>query len=191
VSSIPSGPTWASSFGSDFFLQELANLEAWFRAVDADHSGNITANELASMPVMGKPIGLPTAQTLIKVFDKNFSGQIDFGEYISLNQFLSKMQSAFAQNDVTRSGFLTYQQIHNAILGAGFQLGYSTIESLCIKFDPTRSGKISAETFVHVCAQLAAIRSIFEWNDPQRSGRVYLTLDQLSHIAIHLFEKAQ
>jgi len=143
------------------------------------------------MPVLGKPIGLTTAQILIKVFDRNYSGQIDFSEYISLNQFLGKMQSSFYQNDVTRSGFLDYTQIYNAIISTGFQLQFPTVQSICAKYDPTRTGRINAETFLHICAHLAAIRSIFEWNDPQRTGRVSLNLDQLSHIVVHLFEKPQ
>jgi len=166
-------------------------LQAWFSATDTDRSGSITANELASMPVMNKPIGFVTAQALIKVFDKDYSGKIDFNEYVALNQFTNKMQAAFYQSDRDRSGSLDFQEIFNALVQAGFQLQFPTIQAICSKYDPSRTGRISADSFVQICAQLASIRSIFEWNDQQRSGRVTFSLDQLSHIVIHLFERGQ
>ena len=34
----------------------------------------------------------------------------------------------------------------------------------------------------------AIVRTLFDFNDPQRTGRVSLTYDQLAHITIHLMD---
>jgi len=167
----------------------MAALRSWFQSVDRDNSGNISANELATLVVMNRPVGLEAARKLIKVFDKDYSGTVDFNEYVLLNRFINQMQSAFFTADRDRSGFLDSREIFEAVTAAGFQLQYPTIQAICQKYDLNRSGQISADSFIQICAQLAAVRSIFEWNDTQRSGRVNLTYDQLAHITVHLMER--
>lgn len=54
-------------------LQELFN---WFRSVDRDNSGSISANELQMLTFGGHALGLETSAKLVKVFDKNRSGHI-------------------------------------------------------------------------------------------------------------------
>lgn len=180
---------WASSYGNNIPQNEMQGLQQWFNSVDIDRSGTITANELAVYPFMGKPLGLETSKKLIKVFDKNYTGNIDFNEYVLLNRFINQMQAAFLQADQDRSGFLDSREIFNAITGAGFQLTYPTIQSICQKYDTMRNGRITVDSFIQICAHLAGVRSIFEWNDTTRSGKVTLTYDQLSHITVHLLEK--
>jgi len=182
----PSAPGWAASYGTGVNPQEMAVLQNWFNSVDTDRSGNISANELATMSIMNRPLGIEAARKLIKVFDKDYSGTVDFNEFVSLNRFMNTMQGAFFAADQDRSGFLDYREIFNAMSGAGFQLTYPTIQAVCEKYDVNRSGQISAEAFVNICSQLAAVRSIFEWNDTQRTGKVTLSYDQLAHITIHL-----
>lgn len=55
------------------------------------------------------------------------------------------------------------------------------------KFDPTKQG-ISIDRYLYICAHLATVRTIFEWNDRDRDGQITLNLDQLSHITIHLLD---
>ena len=56
--------------------QELQQLQAWFQSVDADKSGEITALELSRAQFGRVKFSLPTAKMLVKVFDKDRSGQI-------------------------------------------------------------------------------------------------------------------
>jgi Ca2+-binding EF-hand superfamily protein len=167
--------------------QDLANLQAWFSSVDKDRSGSITANELGTLNFGGKPLGLATAKKLIKVFDKNYSGSIDFAEYASLHGFLLKMQGAFFAADQDRSGFLDYREIYNALVQAGFQLQMPTVQAICQKYDTSKKG-LSWDQFLQACAHLATARSIFEWNDPQRTGKVTLSYDQLAHVTVHMLD---
>lgn len=183
------GQGWASSYGTGIPPQELQGLQAWFSSVDADRSGSITCNELAQLQFLGKPLGLETAKKLIKVFDKDYSGHIDFNEFCSLHQFINKMQNAFFSSDADRSGYLDSKEIFGAITSAGFQLSYPTVQAICQKYDTLRNGNITIESFIQICAHLASVRSIFEWNDTTKTGKATLTYDQLAHITVHLLER--
>lgn len=66
--------------------QVLAQVTQWFRAIDRDGSGQVSANELSGIQFNGRPLGLAVANKLVKVFDKDCSGEIDFKEYAALHQ---------------------------------------------------------------------------------------------------------
>jgi Ca2+-binding EF-hand superfamily protein len=168
--------------------QELAQLQQWFASVDRDRSGHITANELGSFQISGRVLGLDTARQLIKVFDRDYSGSVDFNEFATLNQFILKMQSAFQNADRDRSGYLDATEIHGALTGAGFQLSLPTVQAITTKFAIPQKG-VTFDAFLQLCAHLATVRSIFEWNDAQRTGRVSLSYDQLAHITVHVLDK--
>jgi hypothetical protein len=78
---------------------DTSECQQWFNAVDRDRSGSITPNELQSLSFGGRPLGYPIALKLVKVFDRDRNGNIDFREYVTLHMFLKLMQQAFAQCD--------------------------------------------------------------------------------------------
>jgi Ca2+-binding EF-hand superfamily protein len=190
VSTNPQGQqfAWYSSYYNQNTPQQINELQTWFNAVDKDHSGTISAQELASQPFAGQPLGYNTATKLINIFDKDFSGQLDFVEYASLHQFLLRMQNAFYTADRDRSGYLDDREIFEALQASGFQLSYPTVKEVCSRFDYIPGRGLSIFSYLQVCIHLARLRSIFEWNDVQRRGTVTLTYDQLSHISTHLLD---
>jgi len=179
---------WASQYYGNIQSPEMLQLQTWFQSVDVDRSGTITAVELARLQIGGRLIGMDAAKKLVKVFDKNYSGGIDFQEFASLHQFIMQMQNAFYTSDTDRSGFLDPREIHTALQSAGFQFSFPTVEAICRKYETPGRG-ISLDQFFQVCAHLATVRSIFEWNDPSRIGKITLTYDQLAHITVHLLDK--
>jgi len=126
-------------------------------------------------------IGIGVANKLIRVFDKDGSGNIDFRGYCALHQFLNAMQTAFFGADRDRSGFIDANEMFAAVSGAGFQLSLPTIQALAAKFAIPGRG-VDFPNYLFMCAHLAHLRSIFEWNDTDRDGRVTLTYDSLAHI---------
>lgn len=75
-----------------------------------------------------KPKLCRVANKLIRVFDKDGSGQIEFREYCALHQFLNAMQNAFFAADRDRSGYIDANEMFAAVSGAGFQLSFNTIQ---------------------------------------------------------------
>jgi len=177
----PQPQDWYSHYAHQLSQQDLQQCQQWFGLVDKDRSGNIQAAELAQIQFNNQPIGINVAAKLIKVFDKDGSGSIEFKEYCILHKFMLHMQNAFFQADKDRSGSIDSQEIWTAINAAGFQVSLQTIQAIVNKFDPTKRG-LPFSSFLYLCAHLAHIRSIYDWNDQQRRGYITLTYDALCHI---------
>jgi len=156
----------------------MAELTKWFQAVDKDGGGTITADELQNLSFGGEPLGFEIALKLVKVFDKSRSGDIDMREYITLHKFIQAMTQSFMAADTDRSGSLDAQEIHGALQSAGFQLSFPSVQSMFNKV--SRTGQpISFHKFLELAANIALVRSQFEWRDTARQGRILVTLDDL------------
>jgi len=95
------------------------------------------------------------------------------------------MFQAFTNADRDRSGFIDTQEILAAMTAAGFQLSATTLQALVKKFStPGRGVDISG--FLFICAHLGHMRSIFEYNDQDRDGRITLTYESLTQIGTEI-----
>jgi len=146
--------------------------------VDRDGSGTITADELANVAIGGIRLGIDTAIKLVRIFDVNNNGSIDFQEYASLHKFLLSMQSTFSMGDKDKNGRLDAQEIHNALTAGGFKMSYQTSTSLYRKYDNTGYG-LSMQQFIQLVAHVALCRTAFEVRDRERRGLISLNFDQL------------
>jgi peflin len=133
----------------------------------------------------GQPLGLAAAQKFVLAFDKDRSGQISFDEYIAMHVFINAVGNAFIQNDRDRSQTLDFNEIQGALGSTGFfqQLPPPVIVALLQKVDKTGRAQLSYNDFMFVAAHLAFVRSVFEWNDPARTGRINLGFDQFAHLS--------
>jgi len=186
----PQGNFWYSQYYQQIAgnPQAFAALQQWFNSVDQDRSGTINANEIANIRFAGQPLGLEVATKLIKVFDKDQSGSIEFVEYAILHQFLNVIQNAFFTADANRSGTIDAREIYTALQTAGFTLNFNTVQAAVTKFDTSKTG-LNFQQFLLLCSHLSHLRSIFDWNDAQRSGRISLSYDQLCLIGTDILLK--
>lgn len=168
----PQQQNWYSQYFNQIGSNNMQQLQEWFRSVDRDHSGKISVSELAELNFAGRRLGWETASTLIRVFDKDNSGELGFYEFASLHQFMTRMTNSFFEADKDNSGYLDANEIHHAFKVAGFQLSLLTIQRICEKFGvgKTKQG-LPLEQFMRVCAHLAAVRSVFEWNDKKKKRK--------------------
>jgi len=157
---------------------EVYELQKWFQSVDRDGSGAISANELANVAVGGIRLGIDLAIKLIRIFDLDGNGQIDFREYASLHKFLISMQQVFASADRDRSARLDSREIHEALRTGGFSMSYTTAHSLHRKFNTSGYGLDMAQ-WIALVAHVAQVRSSFEAKDRERRGSVTFNFDQL------------
>eukprot|EP01120_Amphizonella_sp_Union-15-10_P002145 TRINITY_DN1229_c0_g1_i1.p1 TRINITY_DN1229_c0_g1~~TRINITY_DN1229_c0_g1_i1.p1 ORF type:complete len:219 (-),score=46.08 TRINITY_DN1229_c0_g1_i1:71-727(-) len=176
---------WCTRFYAPAKPEELNNLRLWFDSVDKDRSGSITAEELSSHQLFSRPLGMDVARKLIKVFDQDKSGTIDFIEYASLHNFMMQMLDAFFKSDVDKNGILDANEIQSAIKAGGFELSLSTVQFLVKKFDKKQEG-VDFGSFLMLTAHLAHLRSLFWWNDRDGDGKLVLNLDQLSHLCTEM-----
>eukprot|EP01103_Thecamoeba_quadrilineata_P003078 TRINITY_DN128_c0_g1_i1.p1 TRINITY_DN128_c0_g1~~TRINITY_DN128_c0_g1_i1.p1 ORF type:complete len:255 (-),score=55.00 TRINITY_DN128_c0_g1_i1:81-845(-) len=179
-----------AQYGSQYYYnmippQELQKLQASFAALDKDKSGEISAAEIATTTFGSSRFSQETAQLLVKVFDKDRSGQISFFEYASLYKFIETMQAAYAAYDRDRSGTIDFPEVVQSVHQGGFQISQQTLQQVFNKFlrHPTlnpgmRLRGLNLELFIQLCAYLGCARGVFAQFDYQRSGWVYINLDQ-------------
>lgn len=176
---------WFSSYYNQIQQQEMYEIQAWFRSVDRDGSGSITANEIAGITFNGVPLGLDVATKLVRVFDRDGNRSIDFYEYAAMHKFLASLQAAFFAADRDRSGTIDAREIHNALAAAGFQVSLPVVQTFMMVHNKTGYG-VNFHQFLLICATIAQGRSLFQWRDPQRSGRITVTLDQLLELVAQM-----
>ena len=81
-----------------------------FLQVDKDRSGQLSENELRRALVNGDytAFDVHTVKMMIRMFDTDRSGTINFDEFCGLWGFLSAWRGLFDRFDVDRSGSITF-----------------------------------------------------------------------------------
>jgi len=176
---------WYATYYNQIQQTEMTELQKWFRSMDRDNSGSISAAELANVAIGGIRLGIEVAIKLIRIFDTDNSGEIDFNEYAALHKFLLSMQVAFKKADTDGNGRLDSTEIHNALRESGFNISFNACNCLHRKYNKTGQGLDMAE-FIALVAHIALARSIFERRDFQKQGVITLKLDELTQISAEL-----
>lgn len=165
----------------------LWSISRWrSKRIFSDRGGTIEAHELANLAIDGQPLGIVAAIKLIKVFDRDRNGRIDFHEYCALHKFLLTIRAAFVNADHDRSGTLTGQEIHQALVHSGFAyLSLPTVMELLAQYDPQRRG-LYYQHYLLLAAQVAQARSVFEWRDTDRDGVISFNLNDFNMVVAHI-----
>ncbi|EGG23252.1 SET domain-containing protein [Cavenderia fasciculata] len=190
---------WYYNLYAQLQQQQLAEMYAWFMNIylyqhninicilfslplllgmDRNRSGSISHVELQYLVIGGTALGIDTASKLIKCFDRNRNGTVDFYEYAALHQFINVLHRCFVANDRNYSGTIDCNEIHSALATAGFMLPFHTVQLFFLKYSPVGMGILFTQ-FLNLCASIALCRSLFEWSDPARTGMVHITLQQM------------
>ncbi|CAG9467626.1 unnamed protein product [Pedinophyceae sp. YPF-701] len=159
-------------------------LQDWFRAVDKDGSGQISATELVqALGSGGLQISLTFGGSLIRLFDKSNTGRMDYHAFCECHMWIMSVREHFMRFDTDGSKTLGFNELHQAVTSAGFNLDSTPFYELCKTFDPDRTGHLSLTSYLAMCALLKSASNVFRSFDPQGSGRITLSFDQLIYVA--------
>eukprot|EP00009_Paramoeba_aestuarina_P001725 CAMPEP_0201519888 /NCGR_PEP_ID=MMETSP0161_2-20130828/10328_1 /ASSEMBLY_ACC=CAM_ASM_000251 /TAXON_ID=180227 /ORGANISM="Neoparamoeba aestuarina, Strain SoJaBio B1-5/56/2" /LENGTH=261 /DNA_ID=CAMNT_0047918065 /DNA_START=162 /DNA_END=947 /DNA_ORIENTATION=- len=173
---------WTGTYYQQITQQEYAEMGKWFQSVDQDRSNSISVQELQNLAFGGIPLGYDVSLKLIKVFDQDYSGTIDFMEYAALHKFIQSMQLAFCRADKNRNGSLDPHEILAALHQGGMSVvSLPTIQALFRKYAKGRP-EIGFSDFLGLVAEIALLRTKFELMDRARCGYIQLNLDTLIQI---------
>ncbi|XP_048492408.1 uncharacterized protein LOC104903814 [Beta vulgaris subsp. vulgaris] len=157
---------------------DLAILRDWFDRVDSARTGNITASQLKNALAVGNlDLPLSVVQQMIRMYDFDRNGTMSFEEFVALNQFLLKIQQAFADLERER-GFLLHDEVNGALVKLGFSLDSPAFFTACESFDQKKNGKFRLDDFISLCVFLQSARNLFNSFDTSKQGRVTLDLNQ-------------
>lgn len=176
-------PTVAPRDGSD-----RDALWPLFLQVDKDRSGQLSETELRRALVNGDYTAFDphTVKMMIRMFDTDRSGTINFDEFCGLWGFLAAWRGLFDRFDVDRSGNISLREFEDALVAFGYRLSPQFVQLLFGTYARSHSrGRgdeferekvLSFDLFVQACISLKRMTDVFKKYDSDRDGYITLSL---------------
>ncbi|KAF9141589.1 Programmed cell death protein 6 [Mortierella sp. GBA39] len=158
-----------------------SSLRAWFDAVDTDHSGTLSCEELQRALMNGDwaPLNVETVCMMMDMFDQDNDGTISFNEFIGLWNYIEKWKQCFQSYDLDGSGTIDAMELQMALQGFGYNLPAATVQLIVTKYDVRGRGDISFDSFVQSCVTINTLTSAFRRIDVAGAGVVTMTYEQV------------
>uniref|UniRef100_A0ACD5TTV2 Uncharacterized protein n=1 Tax=Avena sativa TaxID=4498 RepID=A0ACD5TTV2_AVESA len=159
-------------------MENAVVLREWFDRVDAARTGNITDLQLQSALAVGNlDFPLSIVQQMIRMYDFDGNGTMSFEEFLALNKFLQKVQTVFSTLERGR-GFLSLQEVYEALIKLGFSLDSPAFYTVCESFDKSKKGMVRLDEFISICIFVQSARNLFGSFDTTKQGKVTLDFNQ-------------
>lgn len=147
----------ASAMPSD----EIAGLANMFKAIDADGSGTITADELReALKQKGSLLKPDELQGLLAMIDMDKNGTIDYAEFIAATMSQHQMNkeenlmAAFRHFDTDGSGTISRQELKEALQSTSVSVD-KEIDQILDEVDKDGNGEIDYEEFCTMMCRVA------------------------------------
>ncbi|EIE82571.1 hypothetical protein RO3G_07276 [Rhizopus delemar RA 99-880] len=167
-----------------------AQLWGWFTAVDSDHSGQLSVDELQRALVNGdwSPFNIETVRTMVNMFDKDNSGTIDFNEFAGLWRYIEDWKRCFQTFDRDNSGNIDQSEMSMALKSFGYNLSDRFISTLIQKFDKyghsAQKGNVTFDNFVQACVTVKTLTDSFRQFDTDNDGWIQINYEQFLELVI-------
>lgn len=158
-----------------------------FKQVDRNNSGQLSEDELRRALVNGDytAFDVHTVKMMIRMFDTDRSGTINFDEFCGLWGFLAAWRGLFDRFDVDRSGNISLREFEDALVAFGYRLSPQFVQLLFNTYaknvrgrgdDAGREKGLSFDLFVQACISLKRMTDVFKKYDEDRDGYITLSL---------------
>lgn len=147
--------------------------------MDKDRTGALTEKELRAALVNGDWTAFDpyTVKMMIRMFDTDRSGTINFEEFCGLWGFLAAWRGLFDRFDKDRSGNISLDEYSEALVAFGYRLSDSFVATLFKAYDKRGEGAISFDMFVQSCISLKRMTDVFKRYDDDRDGYITLSFE--------------
>ena len=151
-----------------------------FSKVDANRSGDITAEELGRALSNGtwQPFNPETVRMMIGMFDRDRTGTINFQEFTGLWKYVTDWQNCFRGFDRDNSGTIDRNELKAALESFGYRLSDNFYSSLIRKYDRTGGGVITFDDFIQCCVTVQTLTSAFRQYDTNQNGWIQINYEQ-------------
>ncbi|KAF9925647.1 Alpha-1 3/1 6-mannosyltransferase alg-2 [Mortierella alpina] len=169
-------------------LPALNSLKDWFDAVDTDHSGSLSCEELQRALMNGDgwtPFNVETVRMMMNMFDRDGDGSISFNEFIGLWNYIEKWKNCFRTYDLDGSGTIDGNELQKALRGFGYNLSEAIVSLIVTKYDVRGQGDISFDNFVQSCVTVQTLTDAFRRIDQAGTGVVTMTYEQFLGLVIN------
>merc|ERR1712154_570508 len=148
----------------------VSRLEKRFQKLDLDHSGSISVGEFLSVPELKEN---PLVRRVVDVFDSDFSGEVDFKEFVlGLAQIAvrdqardKKLSFIFRIYDMDRDGYISNGELFQVLkMMTGKNLTDAQLQQIVDKtilyLDKDADGKISFDEFKLLVDKKGAVADV-------------------------------
>ncbi|KAL9123861.1 MAG: hypothetical protein Q9217_006750, partial [Psora testacea] len=151
-----------------------------FKAVDRNGTGQLSERELRNALVNGDftQFDPHTVKMMIRMFDVDKSGHINFDEFCRLWGFLASWRALFDRFDADKSGYISFDEYTNALVAFGYRLSSSFVTLLYTTYDKGGAGRMSFDLFVQSCIVLKRMTDVFKKYDEDRDGYITLSFEE-------------
>ncbi|KAJ3434155.1 peflin [Anaeramoeba flamelloides] len=166
--------------------QQLQNqLMQWFNYVDKDRSGFIDSKELLlAFGQGGMNFSPETCSLLIRLFDTEQKGSVNFQQFFKMYNFINQMKVSFCNVDQDNSGNIDANELATALKYSGYTFPNNVIMTLCNKFG--KKNVIYFDNWIALCAHLQRTRAVFQNYDTNRTGKITVDFNGLILISAYL-----
>lgn len=159
-----------------------------FLQVDKGRTGQLSEEELRRALVNGDYTAFDphTVKMMIRMFDTDRSGTINFDEFCGLWGFLAAWRGLFDRFDVDKSGSISLREFEDALVAFGYRLSPQFVQLLFGTYarthsrgrgdDGERERVLSFDLFVQACISLKRMTDVFKKYDTDRDGYITLSL---------------
>lgn len=157
-----------------------ASLFPLFKAVDKQGTGQLTEKELRAALVNGDytSFDLHTVKMMIRMFDVDKTGTINFDEFCGLWSFLAAWRALFDRFDADRSGSISPDEYAHALVAFGYRLSSAFVGILYRTYEKSGEGNMSFDLFVQSCISLKRMTDVFKRYDTDRDGYITLSFEE-------------
>lgn len=126
---------------------------------------------------------------MIRMFDRDGNGSINFDEFVSLWKYLAAWRELFDRFDEDRSGRISLKEFENALVAFGYRLTTKFVTVLFRAFEskakqvngpsrgPNQHG-MSFDLFVQACISLKRMTDVFKRYDEDRDGYITVSFEE-------------
>ncbi|KAJ1967572.1 hypothetical protein IWQ62_001773 [Dispira parvispora] len=168
--------------------QEHQQLLKWFRSVDKDRDGHLTAKELQSVLLNGdwSKFNMETVYLLLSLFDQDGSGTLTFPEFQNMWRYINEWRACFSKFDVEQSGTIRPSQFKRALKSFGYGLDDHLVALTIQRFDCGRGKReISIDNFIQACVTIKGTKDAFDYLRPGHEGKIHITYPQLIRLVMN------
>ena len=181
-----------------FTLEDIEEIGGFFRLLDTDRSGTISAAEIEQVNAdRGEVLSVEEITDLMREADLNGDGQIDFEEFfryfcgeerIDLKGKVEEIGKLFRLFDKTGNGWISAVEIKQVLADYGEEMTGEAIDALIKPVGVVGKGRVIFEEFVRVfCSEpkvdaekIAKLKEIFDSID--KDGNGYISADEFKQV---------
>jgi Ca2+-binding EF-hand superfamily protein len=162
-------------------------LYYWFQAIDTDHSGTLTTEELQRALINGdwKPFNIETVRLMMNMFDTDNSGTINFQEFAGLWKYIEDWKKCFQAFDLDCSGTIDFNEMKRALHTFGYNLSDKFISLLIMKYDKYGRRDVTFDNFVQSCVTIKTLTDAFRRFDTDNDGYITISYEQFLELVVN------